>query len=231
MIQFNLLPDVKQEYLKARRQKHSVIVISLLVAASSLFIFIMLLMTVYVFQTDHLKKVDNDIAAKTKILKDTQDLDKILTIQNQLVSLPGLHSKKPETSRLFKFISQTTPAEASVGKIDLDFATNSIQITGTSDSLGTVNKYIDTLKFTTYQIAGDSKTDSKPFGKVVMSGFTRTPEGATFQISMNFDIEIFDVTNNVTLVVPKSITTRSETEKPKELFKAIPERKQNGENQ
>lgn len=42
MIQFNLLPDVKLEYIKANRAKHTVVVAASVTAAAALGIFILL---------------------------------------------------------------------------------------------------------------------------------------------------------------------------------------------
>jgi hypothetical protein len=96
MIQFNLLPDVKQQYIRAKRMKRTAIVVSFLVAASSVFVFVMLFLSVYVFQKKHIDNVNNDIQASVKTLKETPNLNKILTIQNQLNTLPSLHAQKPK---------------------------------------------------------------------------------------------------------------------------------------
>lgn len=225
MIQFNLLPDVKQEYIKARRTRHSVIVISMLAASVSLFIFVTLFLTVYVFQKARIRNLDSSIAEQTQTLKETKDLDKILTIQNQLNSLPALHDQKPVSSRLFAYMTQLTPAQVSVGKLDLDYQAKTLAITGTADSLSTINKFVDTLKFTTYTSDGREVTE-KPFSSVVLSSFTKTDKDATYQITFKFDSAIFDSSKAIALVVPKIISTRSETEKPTDLFKALPGVKQ-----
>ncbi len=225
MIQFNLLPDVKQEYIKARRTKHSVIVISMLAASVSLFIFVTMFLTVYVFQKARIRNLDSSIAEYTQTLEDTKDLDKILTIQNQLNSLPALHDKKPVTSRLFTYMTQLTPAQVSVGKLELDYQASTLSITGTADSLSTINKFVDTLKFTTYTREGQA-ADTKPFSNVVLSSFTKTDKDATYQITLKYDPVIFDSSKAIALVVPKIISTRSETEKPTDLFKALPGVKQ-----
>lgn len=233
MIQFNLLPDVKQEYMKAKRQKHSVIVISVLAAAVSLFIFIMLFLTVNVFQKKHLSDLSNDITDRTKSLKANTDLDKVLTVQNQLNSLPALHDAKPVTSRLFGYLTQITPAQVSIGNIALDYEAKTMALSGTADSISTINKFVDTLKFTTYTEAVGSEAavagTSKPFTSVVLSSFSKSEKEATYQISFVFEPTIFDSSKTIALVVPKLITTRSETEKPKlELFKALPEKTTEG---
>lgn len=224
MIQFNLLPDVKQEYMKAKRLKHSVIVISTMVASGALFIFVMLFLTVYVFQKTTIRNLENDIQSNTQTLKNTADLDKILTIQNQLKSLPDLHDQKPVTSRLFTYLTQLTPAQVSVGNVELDYEAKTMSLSGSADSLGTINKFVDTLKFTTYtDKSANSKDATKPFSSVVLASFARTDKEATYQITFEFDPIIFNSNNDISLTVPKIISTRSETEKPTDLFKALPQ--------
>lgn len=226
MVQFNLLPDVKLAYVRARRSKQMIVVIAGLIAAASLFILILLCLVVYGIQKKHLSDVNKDIKASTKQLKDTKDLDKILTIQNQLDSLPALHAQKPVTSRLFSYLAQITPAQVSISSINVDFIANSMQITGSADGIVTINTFVDTLKFTTYS-TNDKKTDLKAFSNVVLSSFniggntgTGGASSSTYSISLNFDHPLFDAATAVALTVPQGkITTRSETGKPTDLFK------------
>lgn len=223
MIQFNLLPDVKMQYIRAKRQKHTMLAVSLLVAASALTIFILLFATVYIFQKNHLKDLDADIKTTTKKLEETPDLNKVLTVQNQLKSLPQLHNDKPVASRIFGYITQLTPNQASIGNMAVDFETSKITLTGTTDSISTVNKFIDTLKFTTFNVSNSDREQGKPFKDVVMSSFAHSDKDTTYSISLSFEPIIFNSSKDVTLVVPKIISTRSETEKPTELFKALPQ--------
>lgn len=227
MIQFNLLPDVKQQYIHAKRMKRTAIVISFLIAASSLFIFVMLFLSVHVFQQKHIKNINEDIATTTKKLKNIKDLDKILTIQNQLNSLPALHVQKPVVSRLAGYLSQTTPLKITIGELEVDYDQKTMKIIGTSDSLENVNKFVDTLKFSkSAEIPADGtaakENVTKPFSSVVLNAFTRKDQEATYEIIANFDPAIFDNSKNIKLIVPKITTTRSETEKPTQLFKALP---------
>ncbi len=230
MIQFNLLPDLKMEYIKARRQKHTLMFTSMLTAATAVTVFVLLFVTVNVFQRTHINDLDRDIKESSNQLTSTEDLNKVLTIQNQLSALPKLHGDKPVTSRVFSYMSQVTPNQVNIGSMTLDFSASKLEITGTTDSIGTINKFVDTLKFTTYTALGNDGSATNPLNKafkdVVMASFGRTDKDATYQITLNFDKTIFDGSKNVTLNVPKNfITTRSETEKPTDLFKALPQPK------
>lgn len=217
MIQFNLLPDVKLEYIKARRSKRMVLLISAGLTVFALVVFIGLFAVVNVFQTKRISDLDKDIKKNTATLKKIPDLDKILTLQNQLGSLTALHDQKTVTSRLIDYLGQVTPAKATISDVNLDLSTNTLNLTGNADALSTINKYADTLKFTTYTTS-DSNEPKKAFSDVVLASFASTDKGATYQITMVFDPVIFDGTKQVTLSVPKIISTRSETEKPGDLF-------------
>lgn len=217
MIQFNLLPDVKLEYIKARRIKRIVIVVSALVAATVLTIFIALFMVVRVFQKQHLGNLNTDIQRDSTKLQNTPELNRILTVQNQLSSLPELHSEKPVASRLSGYLSQLTPTQVSISKLNIDFSTNTMILTGATDSLGTINKYVDTIKFTDFTTA-DATKQGKAFSDVVLTNYGRDDKSATYQIDLTFNPAIFDSASEVTLTVPRIITTRSETQKPGALF-------------
>lgn len=226
MIQFNLLPDVKQQYIRTARLKRTAILASFLVAASSLFIFTMLLLSVYVFQKKNMNDLSASIKTNTEELKSTPDLDKVLTIQNQLKSLPELHGKKPVTSRLFGYLAKLTPAQVSIGKIDVDLVGQTITVTGTADTLGTVNKFVDTIKFTTHKDNNDTSADkpaSKTFSEVVLTTFNVNDKGSAYTITFKYDQSIFDSSQNIEITVPSITSSRSETEKPTELFKALPD--------
>lgn len=222
MIQFNLLPDVKLEFIRARRMKRTVIMVSATIAASSLVLLVLLFLAVSVFQKKHLNDLSRDITTVSQKLQNTEDLNKVLTVQNQLNSLSGLYDQAPVTSRLFGYLQQITPNAAGISDLNLDFTTNILTIKGTSDSLETVNKFVDTVKFTTYKAADDTQT--KAFKSVVLSNFSRTQEQSTYEIAIGFDPVIFDNATTITsLTVPTNfITTRSQTESPNELFQSSP---------
>ncbi len=217
MIQFNLLPAVKLEYIKASRTRRLVTLISVGVGGFMLLLTILLLISVFGLQKHHIHNLNNDINKYSGELKNVPDLGKILTIQNQLNSLPGLHDKKAVSSRLFGYITQLTPTQASISDLNIDFAQNKLAIKGVASSLNVINKFTDSLKFTKY--SDQQGSQSLPaFPEVVLANFNRAPTGTEYQIDIKFDPIIFDSTHEIKLTVPSIISTRSETEKPKDLF-------------
>lgn len=219
MTQFNLLPDVKLEYIKTRRVQGLVILSSTIVTIISLGVFIIMFAYVKVIQKNHINNLSNQISSSSGQLSSNANLNKILTIQNQLLALPTLHNAKPSTEQILPFINQVTPATATISSLSLDFKTNSATAQGNADSIATVNTFVDTLKFTDYFEANNTTTHNA-FSNVVLSGFSNNSSspGVTFDIAFSFDPAIFTNSSQVLLSVPKIITTRSITQQPTNLF-------------
>lgn len=223
MIQFNLLPSVKLEYIKARRTKRLVMSIAIVAGIFSFGIFGLLFVNVNFLQTGHISNLTKEIEDNTNKLKSIEDIDKVLTVQNQLTELTALHEKKPAADRALTFISQVTPQKASTSQVSVDFEQQTISISGTTDSLVTVNKFADTLKFTKY-VVGDSAEQINAFSNVVLANFSVTDDQTTYQIDLKFNPEIFDNTKTIKLAIPNIISTRSQTQKPSDdLFQQQPD--------
>ena len=203
MVQFNLLPNIKLEYVKARRTKYLVTFVSIVVSGVAILVFAVSLFVVDVAQKKSLSDLNTDISKYSKQLRGTKDLSEILTVQNQLNTLTALHDGKPAASRLFDYITQLTPAQASLNKLTIDFTGNTMSIGGTAPSLDTVSLYTDTLKATRYTT--DKNTNqAAAFSNVVLTNFARDDKGATFTITLSFDPVIFQDTSVVKLIVPST---------------------------
>lgn len=244
MIQFNLLPDVKLEFIKANYLKRVIMIVAAISSVACLVIFFALFSYVKGAQKNHLSELDKDITKELTTLRENPDLDKILTVQNQLNSLSGLHDKKVVGSRLYDYFILLTPVKTTISDFDVKFAENTIQIEGNADALSTVNKFIDQMKFTTYELAdGDPATlldqdpsNDKPntkgsaFSNVVLDSHEienqenvveKNGGPIAYKIIANFDPNIFKFVKNVpktvkpvTLNVPNKVTTRSVIERP-----------------
>ncbi|MBC7512036.1 hypothetical protein H7142_00030 [Candidatus Saccharibacteria bacterium] len=109
MIQVNLLPDVKQELINARRTRATVVSISIIAMIASG--GIVALLAVYVFAGQAVRGVVADSAIKTKFaeLSKTGDLSNMLTVQNQLTKISETHAEKTISSRLFDVLSVIIP--------------------------------------------------------------------------------------------------------------------------
>lgn len=225
MIQLNLLPDVKQEYIKAEQSRRLVLTVSVIVAAVSIGLLV-LLFSAERLQQKHISDLTKDIKSRSAELKSKPEITKILTVQNQLNSLTALHDGKPAASRLFSYLNQVTPTQVDISTFSIDFAQKTVTITGAADDLSSVNKYVDTLKYTTYT-TDQSSSNTKAFSDVVLTSFgiAATKDGsrpATYTVTLAYDENIFDTTQKTLLVVPSLTTTRASVDNPQDLFKAAP---------
>lgn len=105
MIQINLIPDVKLELIRAQRQRNVIISISTL--AMFVAVGLVILTALYVFGLQFAREniVDGNIKENVKKLKSIEDIDKLVTIQNQLSQIDQTHSDKPMTSRIFSMLA------------------------------------------------------------------------------------------------------------------------------
>lgn len=217
MIQFNLLPDVKVQYIKTKRLKRIIVLAAMAISALSV---LLLLLTFGYAQgkKNHIANQDKDIQEISQRFSDNTELTKILSVQNQLNALPALYNGRPAVGRTPDYLDQVVPEGVRLGRFIIDYSLGTIEIAGTSESvnnsnaLALINSFVDTLKYTTY-VAVDSegnKTEPvKAFDNVVLASFGRDEEVASYSISLTFDPVIFDVTREVTLTVPQLVTTRS----------------------
>ena len=226
MVQLNLLPDVKLAYIKTEQQRRLVITVSVLVTLGVILILV-LLFGYDIWQKHQISNLSKEITSDSQTLKSKPNINKILTVQNQLQSLTALHQNKPAASRLLNaYLQELTPASVSITSLQIDFTQFNVTIIGTADSLSSVNKYADTLKGTTYTTDKNSTAQSA-FSNVVLSSFglnttAKDPsQAATYSIALSYDRNIFDITQKVTLAVPP-ITTRSGLTPANALFKANP---------
>ncbi|PJE65027.1 hypothetical protein COU91_03815 [Candidatus Saccharibacteria bacterium CG10_big_fil_rev_8_21_14_0_10_47_8] len=216
-VQFNLLPDVKLEFYKAQRTKGLIFKLAFLVLAVAVGVMVISFAVANVVQKKALSDADGDIKKYSNQLQATPDLEKILTVQNQLKALPTLHQQKHILSRLYTYLPSITPEKVNIGKLTLDAKANTMVITGTSDKIETVNKFADTLKFTSYTTTGTS--NKKPaFKSVVLDAIGRDETTVSYTVNVEFDPTLFEAGQSIVLVVPQELTTRSVTESPGAVF-------------
>lgn len=206
MVQFNLLPDVKLQYIKTQRTKHLVTFIATIVAIVSVGLLLFSMFVVYVVQGQLISNLDKNITKANTKLESVSDIDKILTVQNQLSTLTSLHESKPTTSRIFSYLQQTTPARVSLNQVQVDFSALTITLGGNTSSLDDIKVYTDTLKSATYTTDGSSSSQ-KAFSDVVLSSFSRNDKGASFTITAKFPSDLFDTTKAVTLKASTATST------------------------
>ena len=225
MIQLNLLPDVKIQFIKLRRLERLVVSIAVVVVAVAAIVLIILGGLVYGVQKSDLHGLNKNITKYESQIVNTPNLNKILTIQNQLAALPTLDERKPVVTRLFGYIQQLTPDDVTISSLSVSISptVNSYQISGGTNNLISVNQLVDFYKFATYTTSSSS-TPLNVFSNVVLTDYGLSQAGASYEISADFAPSIFSSAySNVQINVPSEYSTRSRTQLPKvQLFNNQP---------
>ena len=151
MIEINLVPDVKQELIKAQRVRSTVITVSILIAIASAAIITLLAIYVFAVQAVRGGIDDTTIKSETAKLTSAQDLSKTLTIQNQLTKISALNSNKKIDSRIFDVLGAVIPPAPNniqVSNLTLDSDVGTIVIEGQapSGSYDTVETFKKTVE-------------------------------------------------------------------------------------
>lgn len=109
MIQINLIPDVKREYLRARSIRNATISISILVGASAVGLVAVLAV---ILGGQNLREADMDSRIQEEHAKLTEvaPLNEALTLQNQLAQVSVLNDNKNTTSRMFQVLQAINPS-------------------------------------------------------------------------------------------------------------------------
>jgi Tfp pilus assembly protein PilN len=161
MIEINLIPDVKLELLKARRQRKMIISASILLSIAAGAVVVLLSLYAFGVQTVADTLADNGIKDENQKLSKVKDLSKTLTIQNQLSQLSKSQSNKNITSRLFDIISVTVPEgknAVTIKQLAFKSETSTIDIEGEApNGYEALEVFKKTLGQTTFQYNVDGK--------------------------------------------------------------------------
>lgn len=133
MIEINLIPDVKQELIKARRVRATVISGAIITTIVSVGLVVALAVYVFGVQTVRHALVDDTINKKGAELASVEDLSKMLTIQNQLTKIDALHDAKKINSRVFDVLAAIippSPDNVQVSSLVIDATDGTVTIEG-----------------------------------------------------------------------------------------------------
>lgn len=190
MISLNLLPDVKKDLLKVRRERNLVLMVSIVAVIGSLAVLGLLFL--WMGALTGLKMLDenkiNDAKAKIETAKEDEQLDKYLTIQNQLAQIDGLKGGQLIHSRLMDFLVQLNPAEPNnvfLRSVRLtadgegESADLSVEIEGTTGNFASLDVYKNTL------ISAKLIYEDKPEDEVESTSTSESDESSSDAESSN----------------------------------------------
>ena len=196
MISLNLLPDIKLEYLRAQRTKRLFMTLAFMIMVGSVAAVLIFGFVVYIVQGRHLSNQEADIEKKISTLQSEEDLASILTVQNQLEDLPGLHDSKPVVSRLFNYLTILVPSDVDLDSIEIQFSEEEggeavAELVGRSKNFKSVNVLSDSLKNAEYTSSVSTQA-SRAFNSVTLGSIGKSTSETTFTINALIDPLIFD---------------------------------------
>jgi hypothetical protein len=230
MIEINLVPDVKQELIKAQRVRSAVISVAIIFGIVSIGVVVALALWIYIVQATRGGIVDSTISEQSKKLSSVEDVSNTLTIQNQLSKLSQMHDNKAIDSRLFDVLTTITPPEPNnfrLTSLSLDSATKTITLDGQAPAgfpaYEVIKKTIASTKFE-YTEGGEKK--SVPLATQISDGDRNLGEDANgavvlrFTVSFTYSELLFSrAAQNAVIVAPtKSNVTDSFVGIPNSLF-------------
>ena len=230
MIEINLVPDVKQELLKAQRVRTSVISLAIIIGIAAVGVVVVLAMWVFAVQAARDVINDNTIKSESQKLSAVEDISNTLTIQNQLAKLPAMHDSKHIDSRIFDIlttINPPAPNNVSITKLTLDSSDASIKIEAQAiNGYPALEVFKKTIGATKFEFTKDGEKQSVALATSMSDSDRSYGEDASgakvlrFTLSFTYPEELFSRTaENATVVAPgKTNVTDSFLGVPQSLF-------------
>lgn len=205
MIEINLVPDVKQELIKAQRVRAAVISFSILIGFATAGIVTLLAVYVFGFQTIRGGIADGAIKDEAAKLSSVEDLSKTLTIQNQLTKISDMHTNKKIDSRIFDVLNAIippTPNDVTISTLSLDSEAGTISIEGqAANSYAAVEVFKKTIEGAKVQFKVDDTDQEVVLASNVSTGDTSYGEDSSgakvlrFTMVFNYAPELFAFTS------------------------------------
>lgn len=231
MIEINLVPDVKQELIRAERVRSVVISMTILVGMVAIGAVILLVVYVFGFQKTRDIFSENTIKTESAKLLAVEDIESSLTIQNQLSALPALHEGKYIDSRVFDLLTTINPAapnDISISKLGINTTDKTITIEAQAvGGYPALEVFKKTIAATEFRFAGTDNTEESRLLTTSMSDGDRSygenADGVRvlrFSLTFEYPEELFaPYLQNARIVGPdRTNVTDSNLGVPKTLF-------------
>ena len=204
MIEINLIPNVKRELLKTRAMRNRVISVSFLIGGASIAAVVVL--AVILGGQIAAEAVQNSgIKDRNDKLMSVEDLNKVVTIQNQLSKINEQHAGKKINSRVFDVVSAVNPVapnSVSFSNIKISPESKTITLEGSAvngySALETLKKTILSTKIRT---ADGDKTSEVELTKEIKDGDTSFGENSEGKKVLQFSFS-FEYTEQLLAPVP-----------------------------
>jgi len=230
MIEINLVPDVKQELIKAQRVRAGVISMSILIGIGAVGVVVVLALWVFGVQTARSVISDNSIKNESERLAKVPDISKTLTIQNQLAKLSTMHDQKHIDSRIFDILTTINPPEpnsVAITNLVMDSDASTIKIEAQAKAgYPALEVFKKTISATKFQFTQDGQNQSVALASDMSDSDRSYGEDSTgttvlrFTLTFTYPEQLFSRTaENAKIVAPtKTNVTDSFLGVPTSLF-------------
>ncbi len=230
MIEINLIPDVKREYLKTRMLRNAVVTIATIIGFAVVGLAVVLSIVVG-GQVVAQALQDRSIKEEGEQLAAIEDLDKTVTIQRQLEVIDSQHASKEINSRLFDVlgaINPPAPNNVTIATFKLNPEENKISIEGSAaNGYLALEVFKKTIGNTSIQIKQEDEDVMLDLADDMVAGDTSFGENSQgqrvlrFTFSFTYPDELFAVSDSaVTIITPEGRidVTDSRLRVPESLF-------------
>jgi hypothetical protein len=227
MIEINLVPDVKQELIKAKHVRNLVVSGAVVVGIVSVGILVLLAVYLFGIQTLRSTLADNAITEKSAKLKAVPDLANMLTIQSQLTNITKLHNDKNIDSRLFELLTAINPEkpnQVSFSLVRIDSENHLIHIDGqAANGFVAADVLKKTIQGVSFSYITDGKTQKESLTDNISLSNLSYGEDANGSKVLRFSIDFEYNTNLFARSSTDAIITRPDRQNATDSFKRLPE--------
>ncbi len=193
MIQINLLPDVKQEYLRTRRIRNTAISIAIITGLAAGGVVVLLVLVLGAQLTREVL-ADDQIKKQYAEMSQVDSLSELVTLQNQLELISSQHENKSVDSRLFSFLQAINPAapnDVQFSSVSLDPSDFTITLEGLTDGgYPAVESLTKTIMNTKVEYVSGQEEMTDPVASQVAISETRFGEDSSGKRVLRFKIVV-----------------------------------------
>lgn len=161
MIEVNLLPDVKQEFIHAQRVRLNVVTISVIISVIAVAAVLILAVLLGV-QAARGFLLDSSIKDNSSKLSNVSDINKTLTIQNQLGKISSIQQSSHVDSRIFSVLTSLAKGNGNdkiqYSNIVVDTSNKIVTIQAQTQTFNGLDVFKKTLVATNFEYSTDGSS-------------------------------------------------------------------------
>ncbi len=136
MYEINLVPDIKEQMIRAQKMRNFIFFICIAVSAVAVGV-VLILLSIKGVQDINMTSQDARLNQMSATINSYNDLDELLVLQGQLNKIDEIGSKKKIFSRVFSIIGTLLPTNGdriTISELTVDMGNNTFEINGQADA-------------------------------------------------------------------------------------------------